>query len=469
MGRFYSVAIDGFIGKVEGRLMIRDGERTGRQVFRIRGELSALSDADRQVLFDRSTSADEGVRLTVAAIIDLVRRDGDAALVGLAREYDGVTALKIEVPRDRWESAERGLDAHLRSALEHAADNIRRAHQAWVPTGGVVETEAGVLVQRRPDPLDRVGVYAPGGRAAYPSSVLMGAIPARVAGVREVILCSPPGRDGWPSNVVLAAASLAGVDRVFAIGGAGAIAAMAYGTATVPRVDRVVGPGNAYVAEAKIQVAGAIAIDTPAGPSELLVLGDSSADPEFVAREVVAQAEHDPHAAIVVVILGDGSAQQADRVLTAVAQQAGSTPRHAIVSQALSQNGALLTAVTVDDAIAFANDWSAEHLLLVVADPEPIVPRLRGAGTICVGPTSSVVFGDYMSGANHVLPTGGLARSYGGLSTLDFIRWTTIQRVSPAAAAHMASDSMVLAEAEHLPGHAAAALGAAQYTLRGEG
>jgi histidinol dehydrogenase len=393
-----------------------------------------------------------------------VRRDGDAALIGLAREYDGVMSLKIEVPRDRWEAAERSLDPKLRSALEHAVSNIRRAHEAWRPTGGVVKTEAGVLIERRPDPLDRVGVYAPGGRAAYPSSVLMGVIPARVAGVREVILCSPPGRDGWPSDVVLAAAELAGVDRVFAVGGAGAIAAMAYGTETVPRVDRVVGPGNAYVAEAKIQVAGAIATDAPAGPSELLVLSDASADPEFVAREVIAQAEHDPRAAVVVLIAGDGSVEQSDRVVAAVGRQAGATPRRAVVNQALAENGALITTPTMAKAIAFANEWAAEHLLLVVADPEPIAPELRGAGTICVGPTTSVVFGDYMTGANHVLPTGGLARSYSGLSTLDFIRWTTIQRVSPAAAARMAEDVMVLAEAEHLPGHAAAALGAAQYS-----
>ena len=360
--------------------MISNGGPTG--LFRIRTDLSALGPADRHVLFDRSTSSDEGVRLTVAAIIDLVRRDGDEALVGLAREYDGVTGLRIEVPRDRWESAAREVDSRVRSALEHAADNIRRAHEAWVPVGGMVETEAGVVVERRPDPLDRVGVYAPGGRAAYPSSVLMGAIPARVAGVREVVLCSPPGRDGWPSNVVLAAAALAGVDRVFAVGGAGAIAAMAYGTETVPRVDRVVGPGNAYVAEAKVQVAGAIATDAPAGPSELLVLGDTSADPDFVAREAVAQAEHDPHAAVVVMIVGDGSAHHADRVLAAVARQVSETPRRTIVAQALAENGALLTAATVDDAIAFANEWAAEHLLLVMRDPEPIVPRLRGAGTI---------------------------------------------------------------------------------------
>ena len=229
--------------------------------------MSALDESDRRLLFDRSTLADEGVRLTVGAIIDLVRQEGDSALKSLAREYDGVAALKIEVSRDRWKAAERALDPKLRSALEHAADNIRRAHKAWLPTGGVIETESGVLVERRPDPLDRIGVYAPGGRAAYPSSVLMGAVPARVAGVREVILCSPPGRDGWPSEVVLAAAELAGVDRVFAIGGAGAIAAMAYGTKTVPRVDLVVGPGNAYVAEAKVQVAGAIATDAPAGPT----------------------------------------------------------------------------------------------------------------------------------------------------------------------------------------------------------
>jgi histidinol dehydrogenase len=273
--------------------------------------------------------------------------------------------------------------------------------------------------------------------------------------VREIVLCSPPGRDdGCPSDVVLAAAALAGATRVFALGGAGAIAAMAYGTESVPRVQRIVGPGNAYVAEAKLQLSSVVAIDSPAGPSELLVLADDSADPRVVARELLAQAEHDPRAAVVAVVTGERLARA---VGDALAELLPAQPRAAIASAALAGQGAVLWTDSLSDAIAFANAYAAEHLLLVVAEPDAALATLRNAGTVFVGATASVAFGDYMTGANHVLPTGGLARSYSGLSTLDFVRWTTYQRVSPAAAAGLANDVGVFADAEGLPGHALAA------------
>jgi histidinol dehydrogenase len=300
-----------------------------------------------------------------------------------------------------------------------------------------------------------VGVYAPGGRAAYPSSVLMGIVPARVAGVGEIVLCSPPSREtGAPSDVVLAAAALAGADRVFALGGAGAIAAMAYGTASVPRVDRIVGPGNAYVAEAKLQVSNVVAIDSPAGPSELLVVCDDSADPALVAREMLAQAEHDPLAAVAAVTT---SARSAQAIIGALAEQVAAQPRAEICRAALMGQGAVLVADSVAEAVVFANDYAAEHLLLIVERSDDVLDRLRNAGTVFVGASASVTFGDYMTGANHVLPTGGLARSYSGLSTLDFVRWTTYQRVSEDAAARLADDVGVFADAERLPGHALAA------------
>jgi len=276
-----------------------------------------------------------------------------------------------------------------------------------------------------------------------------------VAGVGEIVLCSPPAREsGAPSDVVLAAAALAGADRVFALGGAGAIAAMAYGTASVPRVDRIVGPGNAYVAEAKLQVANVVAIDSPAGPSELLVVCDDSADPSLIAREMLAQAEHDPLAAVVAVTTSAALAKQVDAEL---ARQLPAQPRAAIIAESLAAQGGILVASSLDDAIAFANDYAAEHLLLLVAETDAVLGRLRNAGTVFAGASASVAFGDYMTGANHVLPTGGLARSYSGLSTLDFVRWTTWQRVSPAAAAALARDVGTFADAEGLPGHAAAA------------
>jgi histidinol dehydrogenase len=254
--------------------------------------------------------------------------------------------------------------------------------------------------------------------------------------------------------VVLAAAALAGADRVFALGGAGAIAAMAYGTASVPRVDRIVGPGNAYVAEAKLQVANVVAIDSPAGPSELLVVCDDSVDPALVAREMLAQAEHDPLAAVVAVTT---SARTARAIVDALATQLPAQPRAEICRAALAGQGAVLFADSLAACVAFANDYAAEHLLLAVEPLEAVLGQLRNAGTVFVGPSASVAFGDYMTGANHVLPTGGLARSYSGLSTLDFVRWTTYQRVSFDAAARLSDDVGIFADAEQLPGHAFAA------------
>ena len=434
------------------------GRTFGRTDFAVCVDLEEMSTAQRQRLCDRATSRDESVRRTVADIIARVRRDGDAALQTMAREFDGVEDLIMEVPRSEWEIALSALPASVRTALDHAARNIAAAHHAWRLSPASTEVEPGVVVTRRPDPLQRVGIYAPGGRAAYPSSVLMGAIPARVAGVAEVIVCSPPDLSGRPAAIVLAAAAVAKVDRLFAVGGAGAITAMALGTATIPRADRVVGPGNAYVAEAKAQLSGEIATDAPAGPSELLVLADASTDPALVAREAIAQAEHDPRAAVVIILVGDaGDTIHTDRVLVALDREIARTPRQEIVLAALSGQGALLIAQTLDAAVAFANEWAPEHLLLATSNADIVVERVRNAGTVCVGASTSVVFGDYLTGANHVLPTGGSSRSYDGLSTLDFVRWTTIQRVSPKAASRLAMDTAILADAEGLPGHAAAA------------
>jgi histidinol dehydrogenase len=301
--------------------------------------------------------------------------------------------------------------------------------------------------------LRRVGIYSPGGRAAYASSVLMAGIPAKVARVSEIILCSPPQKDGYPARVVLAACEIAGVDRVFAIGGAGAIAAMAYGTESIPRVDRIVGPGNAYVAEAKLQVSRDVGIDSPAGPSELLVICDRNVDVETIAREVIAQAEHDVNACVVVVALDDETA-------SAITDAIGSTEGLADVARtALAQRGGVLCAGSIAEAVEFAAEFAPEHLLLAVEDADRVLPDIRNAGCVFVGEQSSVVFGDYITGGNHVLPTGGLARSYSGLGPLDFVRWTSYQKLTRAAARRLSADTAVLANAEGLPAHAAAALG----------
>jgi histidinol dehydrogenase len=432
---------------------MREGEvQTAR--WKASGRVAEMSDALRRLLLDRTSSSDDALRGRVAGIIGRVRRDGDDALRAMALEFDGVAIDELEVPRARWTAALDAIDAPLRRAMERAARNIETAHAAFRPVSTEIETEPGVIVGRRPDPLARVGVYAPGGRAVYPSSVLMGAVPARVAGVGEIVLCSPPQADALPAPVVLAAAALAGVDRVFALGGAGAIAAMAYGTASVPRVDRIVGPGNAYVAEAKLQVSGSVAIDSPAGPSELLIICDSTADPDTIARELVAQAEHDPDAFVLAISIGGGSAAAIEDALATAVDLA---PRRAIVEASLAARGGVLDADDAREAIAFANEIAAEHVLIVCDDPDAVLRELRSAGTVFVGATSSVAFGDYMTGANHVLPTGGLARCYSGLSTLDFVRWTTYQRVDREAARRLADDVGVFADAEGLAGHAAAA------------
>lgn len=424
------------------------------ELFRWQGSLPALSASERTGLADRSTSADSAMRERTAAIVLRVRTGGDAALMSLAAELDGVVLSALEVPRDLCVRALSSLDAPIRRSLERAAANIEAVHRAFLPHATEIEVELGVVVGRRPDPLDSVGVYAPGGRAAYPSSVLMGAVPARLAGVPRVILCSPPRPDGVPSAVVLAAAELAGVTEVYAIGGAGAIAAMAYGTQSIAPVRRIVGPGNAYVAEAKLQLSGVTGIDSPAGPSELLVIADDSASAESVAREMLAQAEHDPRAAVVAIALSEPVARAIGIALDALL---ATEPRRAIIAESLATRGALLWDDSLEHAIVFSNEYAPEHLLLALHDSAAALERVRNAGTVFLGATSSVAFGDYMTGANHVLPTGGLARSYSGLSTLDFVRWTTYQRVTSAAASDLAASVATLAEAEGLPAHAAAA------------
>jgi histidinol dehydrogenase len=383
-----------------------------------------------------------------------VRSRGDAALIALACELDGVSLQDIEVSIAQCRAALDRTPPELRRAMERSATNLATVARANLPTSSECEPEPGIVIGRKPHPLGRVGVYAPGGRAAYPSSVLMGVVPARVAGVSEIILCSPPQRDGLPSSVVLAAAALTEVDRVFAVGGAGAVAAMALGTQTIPRVDRIVGPGNAYVAEAKLQVTGAVAIDSPAGPSELLVIADAACDPNRIALELAAQAEHDPRACAVAVVVGR---ETADAIETALVNAIPPGPTGIAAREALAANGGVLACETLDDAIDFANAYAPEHLLIATSDDARVVDRIRGAGTVFIGRDTSVAFGDYLTGANHVLPTGGLSRAYSGLSVLDFIRWTTYQRVSASAASSVARDVMVFAEAEGLPGHALAA------------
>lgn len=423
-------------------------------LVRFRGALAALSTQARAALLDRSFSMDVRVTATVAKQLAEVRAEGDAALVRYAREFDRVSLETLEVPRAELERALSTLDPVVRRGLERAAKNLELVARASLPAPSEVEVEPGLVVGRRADPFERVGVYAPGGKAAYPSSVLMGVVPARAAGVKDIIVCSPPGPTGLPSDVVLAAAALAGATRVFAIGGAGAIGAMAFGTASFPRVDRIVGPGNAWVAEAKRQVAGEVGIDSPAGPSEILVVADGQAQPDAIARELLAQAEHDVDACVVALCLGDDLAV---KVVASLEASLASQPRRATIETSLRTRGAVLSLRSIDEAWPFVEAFAAEHLQLNLADAESFLPKVRNAGTIFVGPNASVAFGDYLTGANHVLPTAGAGRRFSGLSVLDFVRWQTWQRVTPAAAASMSGDVVALATSEGLPAHANAA------------
>lgn len=436
--------------------------------FRLRGRLSELDPAEVERLIAREPragaarsggggavpSASSETAGSVARILADVRSRGDAALLDMAERFDGVALEAIEVPRASWQEALDGLEADLRRALERAAANVRCFHEAQRPADVRVEVEPGVVVTRAWSPLARVGVYAPGGTAAYPSSVLMGVVPARAAGVDEVIVCSPPGPAGRPPSAVLAACAIAGADRVFAVGGAGAVAAMVYGTATVPAVDAVVGPGNRWVTEAKRQVAGDVVIDSPAGPSEVLVLADESAEPELVALELLAQAEHDPDAACLLV---STCARLADRVADEVDARVAGAPRAPIVRGALEAFGALLVADSLEDALALTEHFAPEHLSIMTRDAAALARRVRNAGTTFVGPSASVAFGDYATGANHVLPTGGRARSFSGLSTQHFLRSWTIQEIDARGASLLAGDVIRMAEAEGLPAHADAA------------
>ncbi len=418
------------------------------------GPLDALTPEIRRRIVDRRPTDESKLQEAVRKLIAEVRRDGDDALIRMARDFDGVELESLEVPRSRWTEALDAMSPPVRSELERAVRNLDAFHRAQIPADVELETEPGVRLGRRSTPLPAVGVYAPGGRAAYPSSVLMGVVPAAAAGVPEIVVCSPPGPSGEPPLEVLAACALAGATRLFVLGGAGAVAALAYGTPTVPRVEAIVGPGNQWVTEAKRQVAGELRIDSPAGPSEVLVVAGPEADPARVAMELIAQAEHDPEAAVAAVTW---SAPLLEGIRTELASQVAGTPRREVVETALADRGALLLARDRAQALAFSQEYAAEHLALFTDDPRDDLEGQTTAGTVFLGEASSVAFGDYLTGANHVLPTATRSRSFSGLSVLEFLRFFTWQELSEEGASAMAEGTGLLADAEGLPGHAAAA------------
>lgn len=397
-------------------------------------------------ILDRRASFEPFVD-AVRPIRDAVRRRGDDALRELTATYDHWTPSALEVPRREWDTALARLPQA--PALAQAHRNIERFHRALLREPVELEVVPGLRAGRRHVPFARVGAYVPGGRASYPSTVLMTVTPAKVAGVPEVVVCTPAA-DGRVPDATLAACAVAGADRVYAIGGAQAIFAMSYGTASVPRCDKIVGPGNAYVAAAKSLVAGEVAIDSPAGPSEVLVLHTGgSAPPEFAAAELLAQAEHDPEAAVCLVTTSTEFAKRVREHLRPIA-------RKEAVEAAFAKRGAIAVAGSEAEALAFADAYAPEHLVVLAPDPRAALAKLSHYGSAFLGPWSSVALGDYNSGPNHVLPTAGLARSFSGLSVDDFLRRPTHQEATSEALQALAPVAESLAELEGLTHHAAA-------------
>ena len=391
----------------------------------------------------------------VAEIIDSVRREGDEALRRYARQFDAVTLGELEVSAAQLDRAADLLDPELRSVLEEASENIRAFHSRQVRSSFVINEGEGVILGQKVTPLDRVGLYIPGGTAAYPSTVLVNAIPAKLAGCREVVMVSPPSQGGEIACVILAAAKIAGVDRVFRVGGAQAVAALAYGTQSVPRVDKIVGPGNAYVAEAKRQVFGQVAIDMIAGPSEILVIADGDSDPVQIAADLLSQAEHDENASAVLIT---DSTALAHAVQDELGRQLEVLPRRDIAQASIDKCGKIIVTEQILQAIEIANQLAPEHLELCVDNPFDYLDRVRHAGSIFLGRSCPEALGDYLAGPNHTLPTGGTARFSSPLSVDDFIKKSQFTYYTPAALERVAEKVARLAREEGLEGHARSAL-----------
>lgn len=417
--------------------------------------IEELNSAELERILQRSRLVVDSVKPQIQTIIEDVRTRGDEALTDYTARFDGVTLKPEQFPVTKKEvlAAYASTPKEIVSALKRAAKNITKFHKRQLPADSwSTEIEKGVTLGRIRRSIDSVGIYIPGGRAAYPSTMLMTAIPARIAGVANIVACTPPLRDGRINPLTLIAAEIAGVTALYRIGGAQAIAAMAYGTKTIPKVNKIIGPGNIYVTAAKMLVYGQVDIDFPAGPSEILILADETADPQTVAIDLLSQLEHDPNAAAVLVTANKLLANEVEKKLHQLIKQGNL----AVAETALNKNGALLVVNRLEDAVSFVNRYAPEHLEVIVSNPKSILKRIKHAGSIFLGPYSPVSAGDYATGANHVLPTGGNAKIYAGLSVDDFVKRSTFQIVSRAGLARIGKTITVLAKAEGLPLHARA-------------
>jgi len=401
------------------------------------------------------TSSSQDVSGIVAPIIADVRARGDQALRDYTRRFDGVEITDVEVPRTEIDAAYTAMDKAFIAVLEKAAANIRSYHSRQKRESFVISEQEGMVLGQKIVPVAVAGIYVPGGTAAYPSTVLMDTIPAKIAGVGQVVMVTPPGRDGKVSQAVLAAAKVAGVDRVFRVGGAQAVAALAYGTESVPKADKIVGPGNIFVAEAKKQVSGVVSIDMIAGPSEILIIADSKSDPSVVAADMLSQAEHDRNASAVLVT---DSRELAPKVAEELEKQLAVLPREEIARASIETNGKIIIASSINQAIEVSDRIAPEHLELCVDNPFDYLDRIRNAGSVFLGRNCPEALGDYLAGPNHTLPTSGTARFSSPLSVDDFIKKYQFTYYTKDALSAVASDIALFARREGLEAHARSAL-----------
>ena len=399
----------------------------------------------------RSGEVDKKVTAAVTEILDSVRQRGDQAVRDYTIRFDGKAPEQAEISSDELQDSLTQSDPQLVESLRRAAENIRSCHarqkqQSWLTT-----EDNGVMMGQRVRGLACVGIYVPGGTAAYPSSVLMNAIPAKIAGVKEIVMVTPPGKDGKPNPDIMAAAAIAGVDRVFLMGGAQAVAALAYGTETVPKVDKIVGPGNIYVATAKRLLYGTVDIDMVAGPSEILIVADETADPKFLAADLMSQAEHDVLASAILLTPCEELAQKTIKELEI---QCKALSRADIIGKSLQDYGAVIVCRDMDEAVEFANELAPEHLEVCAANPVEYIGRLDNAGSVFLGNYSPEPLGDYFAGPNHVLPTSGTARFFSPLSVDSFVKKSSFIYYTKPALAQAKDDIIRIAEAEGLTAHA---------------
>lgn len=392
---------------------------------------------------------------TVSEIIENVRKNGDAALFAYCEKFDKAKLSSLVVSKEEIDEALNLVEPEFLEILEKAAQNIRKFHSHQVRNSFIINDEEGIVTGQKVNPIDRVGLYVPGGTAAYPSTVLMDAIPAKIAGCRQVVMVTPPTKEGKVNPAILAAAYVAGIDRIFKVGGAQAVAALAYGTESIPKVDKIVGPGNAFVAEAKKQVFGVVSIDMIAGPSEILIVADGKSNPAYVAADLLSQAEHDKMASAVLVT---DSGELAENVSAELEKQIPMLERCEIARESIDVNGKIIVADTLDIAIEIANEIAPEHLELCVDNPFDMLDSIRHAGSIFMGRNCPEALGDYFAGPNHTLPTSGTAKFSSPLSVDDFVKKTQYTYYTKDALRKVAFDVAAFAKKEGLTAHAKSAV-----------